>query len=192
MHARLVAVTISLLTAVCVAAPPEKTAPLPTNAPSTGSATNAGNPAARPAKPAKVPNAARGAVVSATSTNTAFPSELPPSALADGDLTTRWSSAYSEPQTIEMKLSRQPIVIRRIRVHWESAAASRYALSVSPDGRNWKNIYAYLNTASKAEPRVDEIPLNDIPASFIRLELISRANPAWGFSLYEIQVIAAE
>lgn len=144
-----------------------------------------------PAPETKVRHAALGASVTASSTHAQFPSERPPSALVDGDLTTRWSSDYSEPQTVEIKLAR-PVLISTIRIHWEAAAATRYSLSVSPDGKAWQSLYAYMKTDAKPEARVDVIRLKNASAGYIRLDLIGRVNPTWGFSLHEIEVIPAE
>jgi|GEM_PF-5121039 len=155
-------------------------------------------PAEQPAAPAatatqetKIKNAAAGATVTASSVNKKFPNELPASALVDGDLTTRWSSEYADPQTVEVKLEK-PLKIAKIRLHWENAVATKYALSVSSDGKKWNGMHAYLKTDAKPEARVDEINLNNISAQYIKLDLLSRVKPDWGFSLYEIEVVAAD
>lgn len=139
----------------------------------------------------KLQHAAVGAAVAASSTHTEFPSESPPGALVDGDLTTRWSSDYAEPQKVEIRLPR-PTAIAKVRLHWESATATRYSLAVSSDGQAWQSLYAYMKTDATPTPRVDEIALKGVSASIIKLDLIGRANPAWGFSLYEIEVVPAD
>lgn len=144
-----------------------------------------------PPKETKIKHAAIGATVTATSTNKKDPAELPASALVDGDLATRWSSEYTEPQTLEVKLEK-PMRIGKIRLYWENAAATKYSLSLSADGKTWNGMHAYLKTDAKSEARVDEIKLNNAAAMFIKLDLTSRANPEWGFSLYEIEVVPAE
>lgn len=183
-------------------ATPVPAAPAPAAAPAAPA--QATPPAATPAQPAtapaappvppketKIKHAAIGTTVTASSTNKKNAGELPASALVDGDLATRWSSEYTEPQTIEVKLEKS-IQIGKIRLHWENAAATKYSLSLSADGKTWNGMHAYLKTDAKPEARVDEIKLNNASAMFIKLDLTSRANPEWGFSLYEIEVVPAE
>ena len=144
-----------------------------------------------PSKETKIKHAAIGATVTASSTSKKDTSELPPSALVDGDLTTRWSSDYAEPQSIEVKLVK-PLRIGKVRLHWENAAAAKYALSISSDGKTWNGMYAYLKPDTKPGARVDDVNLNNASAMFIKLDLTGRVNPTWGFSLYEIEVVPAE
>jgi len=150
-------------------------------------------PAVQPAPPpeTKIKHAAIGAAVTVSSTSKKYPTELPPSVLVDGDLTTRWSSEYAEPQTIEVKLEK-PMKLAKIRLHWEDAVATKYSLSVSSDGKSWNGMYAFMKTDAKPVPRVDDIALNGVSAGFIKLDLTGRVSPEWGFSLYEIEVIPAE
>jgi hypothetical protein len=37
---------------------------------------------------------------------------------------------------------------------------------------------------------VDELDMKGVLAKFIKLELLNRVHPTWGFSLYEIEAIA--
>jgi hypothetical protein len=171
--------------------PAAKSAAKPATPPSSSPAAQPPANKPLPPKEAKIQNAAMGSVVTATSTNKKFPAELPPSALVDGDLTTRWSSEYADPQAIEVKLAK-PLKIAKIRLHWENAVATKYSLSVSSDGKDWKGMHVFMKTDAKPETRVDEINLNGVSAAFIKLDLISRVNPDWGFSLYEIEVVPAE
>jgi hypothetical protein len=53
-------------------------------------------------------------------------------------------------------------------------------------------MHAYLKTDAKPEPRVDDINLNGVSAQSIKLDLLGRVRPDWGFSLYEIEVVPAD
>jgi chondroitin AC lyase len=154
----------------------------------TGTQATASAPAAAPGK---IQHAAIGAEAKAASTHKGLAGEGQASALVDGDLKTRWSSEYAEPQEVILKL-RAPVRIKTLRLHWESASAARYCVSVSTNGNDWSSVHLYLKDKGKAEPRVDEVTLNAVPAQWIKLDLISRINKQWGFSLYEVEVRAAE
>ena len=142
-------------------------------------------------EPDKVTHAGIGAEVKVSSENSTFPDEKPAAALVDGDLTTRWSSAYSEPQTIELKLAK-PMKIAKLRLHWENAAASKYAIAVSKNAKDWNAMYAYMKADAKARARIDEVKMNNVQTQHIKIDLTSRASQEWGFSLYEIEVIPAD
>ncbi len=117
-----------------------------------------------------------------------FASEGPPSALVDGDLTTRWSSQYKDGQHVILKLPRS-VAVDKVRLHWEAASASKYSVAISSDGNRWETIHAYWRTSVKLEPRTDEVPLKGREARMIKVDLETRANPEWGFSLFEIEVV---
>jgi hypothetical protein len=129
---------------------------------------------------------ALGATVTATSAHAGVPGEGPASALVDGDLATRWSSLYAEPQEVVVRL-KDRIALGKIRLHWEAAAAGECSILASADGKVWKAIGAV--TDMTPGPRIDEIDAGSTPARFIKLELLKRVNPQWGFSLYEIEVL---
>jgi hypothetical protein len=129
--------------------------------------------------------------VKVSTTHYGLPGESGPEALVDGNLLTRWSSDYAEPQEIELELEK-PIVVTKIRLHWEKACAVRYTVSVSSDREAWKKIYFYRNDDVTPQERIDEINVNKIEARYIRIELEKRVEKNWGFSLYEIEVVSAK
>jgi len=51
---------------------------------------------------------------------------FPASAAVDGNTGTRWSSAFSDPQWLEVEL-----------LTWETAYATAFQIQVSPDGTTW-------------------------------------------------------
>src|SRR5262245_5718442 len=67
---------------------------------------------------------------SASSVETA---SFPASYAIDGSMTTRWSSAFSDPQwlSIDLGASRR---ISKVVLSWEAAASASYQLQVSADG----------------------------------------------------------
>lgn len=132
-----------------------------------------------------------GAEVRVSSTHRGAESEGEPAALVDGDLATRWSSDYASPQQIEIVLDK-PRPLARLRLHWEQANATKYAVSVSSDGKDWKRVHLHFSDQGKPEDRVDDINLRDIAARTVKLELLANINTNWGYSLYEIELIAAK
>lgn len=140
------------------------------------------------AQSGRISHAAVGCRVEASSSNMKFPGEGPPSALVDGDLATRWSSEYRDNQSVTLTLA-QAAAVDKLRLHWEAAAAAKYSVALSEDGKTWETVHADWRTSAKPEPRVDEIPLKGRKTLMIRLDLQTRANPDWGFSLFEIEVV---
>lgn len=133
-------------------------------------------------------HAAMGAAASASSTHRGAPGEGPPVSLVDGDLRTRWSSAYAEPQHVTLRFGK-PFPLQRVRLHWETAAAAEYRVLASANGKKWTTVGSVTNTT--AGPRVDEIDGKGASCAVLKLEFLKRLNPDWGFSLYEIEVPAS-
>jgi hypothetical protein len=126
------------------------------------------------------------AEAAASSTRTNEVAEGPVTSLIDGDLTTRWSSEYSEPQEVILRF-KDRFKVGAIRLHWEAAAAREYGVMASADGSRWTTIAAVTNAVPG--PRVDQIDGCGLIALSLKLQFIKRTNPAWGFSLYEIEVL---
>ena len=61
--------------------------------------------------------------------------------VVDGNLTTRWSSAFSDPQWIQIDLG-ATYNISRVKLAWESAYARSYKIQVSNNGTAWTDIYS--------------------------------------------------
>jgi len=184
-----------------VPAPASTAVPEPPPAAAAPAAEKAGPPPEEPPKPAaEVPpevkptadgqlkHAGIGAKITASSVHTGEAGEGPASALIDGMLATRWSSTYSEPQHIIIEFEK-PTTVRALRIYWETASATRYAISVSPDGQTWGQSKPVAKPVSQPAPRTDEVPMGNTLAKAIRLDLVTRVNPDWGFSLFEIEVV---
>ncbi len=127
--------------------------------------------------------------VTASSTHRGEAGEATAAALIDRDLFTRWSSDYSTPQKVILKLSRSAR-LSRMRIHWEIAAAKSYSVSLSPDGTTWTK--AFQKRKGEMGPRIDDIDLGGQEARRIRIDLRGRMNPTWGFSIYEIEVVTTD
>lgn len=149
-----------------------------------GPATNA------PVVPVKIEHAAIGAKVTASSTHYGEPGEGKPDAIVDGDLSTRWSSDYTSPQEIVVEFP-NTLQIAKLRLHWEKAAATKYSVHVSQNAKDWQGVHLCFMTGSEPMDRTDDINLKNIAAKAIKLSLQSCINTNWGYSLYEMEVVAA-
>ena len=152
---------------------PEKPKPKPEPKP---------EPEPKPA-PKPVKHLAIGAKTTATSTSREWPGEGPTTALVDGDLATRWASEPKDGQEVVLVLAK-PLPLKRIRIHWETASAKTYVVSVSADGKMWS--VAQKLKDGKRGPRADDIKLDGKPVQQIKLELKDRATE-YGFSILEIE-----
>ncbi len=106
----------------------------------------------------------------------------------DGDPSTRWSSAYSDPQWCQIDLGKK-YDISKVIIYWEAASAKNYTIDVSDDGTNWTTIQAKSNMPSGA--RTDE--LNGLSGSgrFIRMNGTERTT-SYGYSIFEFEVYGSE
>jgi hypothetical protein len=106
-----------------------------------------------------------------------------PNAAVDGDLTTRWSSAYNDdPQWLCVDLGKSQH-IGRVKLTWESAFAKDYQIQVSDDNANWTTIYQTTTGNGGTE---DLTGLNG-QGRYIRMYATKRATQ-WGDSLFEFEV----
>ena len=87
-------------------------------------------------------NLSLGAVATASSSESA---QYPGSNAIDGDPTTRWSSAFSDPQTLTVDLGARAS-ISDISLLWEAAYGKAYTLEVSNDGSAWTQVAATDNS----------------------------------------------
>ena len=124
-----------------------------------------------------VPNLCYLKPVTATSTESW---EYPAAKAVDGNFGTRWSSAFSDPQTITVDLL-DVYTLDVIALAWETAYSSEYKLRVSLDGVNWMMLVHETEADGGNDlfyPAVD--------ARYIQVEGIERATE-WGHSLWEIE-----
>src|SRR5258707_2241845 len=65
----------------------------------------------------------------------------PASNATDGSLTTRWSSAFSDPQWLEVDLGSTQSVCQ-VAIHWEAAYAKAFQVQTSNDNSTWTPIFS--------------------------------------------------
>ncbi len=108
----------------------------------------------------------------------------PASNATDGNLSTRWSSAFSDPQWLQVDLgSTQPIC--QVVIHWETAYAKAFQIQTSSDNSTWTTIYSTTTGTGGTQT------LNVSGSGrYIRMYGTVRATQ-YGYSIYEFQVYAA-
>jgi beta-glucosidase len=105
----------------------------------------------------------------------------PASAAVDGSTTTRWSSAFSDPQWIQVDLGTSAS-ISQVVLNWEAAYAKAFQIQTSPDGTTWTDIYA----TTTATGGVQTLSVTGT-GRYVRVYGTARGT-AWGYSLFEFQV----
>jgi hypothetical protein len=105
----------------------------------------------------------------------------PASSAVDGNLGTRWSSAASDPQWIQIDLGSSQSICQVV-LNWETASGRAYQIQTSPDGTTWTSIHSTTTGPGGTET------LNVTGTGrYIRMYGTAR-NTGYGYSLWEFQV----
>jgi hypothetical protein len=103
------------------------------------------------------------------------------SAATDGNTGTRWSSAFSDPQWLQIDLGASG-TISQVVLNWEAAYASGFQIQTSSDAATWTSIYSTTTGTGGIQT------LNVSGAGrYVRMYGTARAT-AYGYSLWEFQV----
>jgi F5/8 type C domain/Putative Ig domain len=106
---------------------------------------------------------------------------FPASAAVDGNTGTRWSSAFSDPQWLEVDLGASAS-ISQVVLQWEAAYATAFQIQTSPDGTTWTTIYSTTTGTGGTQT------LNVTGTGrYVRMNGTARATQ-YGYSLWEFQV----
>lgn len=104
----------------------------------------------------------------------------------DGDASTRWASARSDPQWIYVDLGR-PYVVNAVTLRWETAYAKAYSIQVSDDATTWTTIYG----TSSGAGGVERLTGLSGTGRYVRMYGTQRGTQ-YGYSLWEFEVYGAE
>jgi eukaryotic-like serine/threonine-protein kinase len=99
----------------------------------------------------------------------------------DGNTTTRWSSAWSDPQWLEVDLGARH-ALRKVVLDWENAYATAFQIQISASGRAWQTVYS----TTTGRGGLETIPVRGT-ARYVRMYGTHRAT-GYGYSLWEFQV----
>jgi hypothetical protein len=132
-------------------------------------------PASNPPAPNIAYNKPTSASSSENTTNT-------PDKAVDANGTTRWSSAYSDPQYFIVDLGAN-YNVNRVKISWESAYGKNFQIQFSTDNVNWTTKTTISNNTSLT---------NDITglsgtARYVKMYGYARAT-SWGYSMWEFEV----
>ena len=101
----------------------------------------------------------------------------------DGNTGTRWSSAFSDPQWLQVDLG-STATVSQVVLDWETAYGKAFQIQVSPDNTNWTTIYS--TTAGTGGNQTLSVTGS---GRYIRMYGTARATQ-YGYSLWEFQVNA--
>ncbi|MFL6140783.1 MAG: discoidin domain-containing protein [Labedaea sp.] len=108
----------------------------------------------------------------------------PAAAAVDGNPGTRWSSAFSDPQWLQVDLG-APATITQLTLNWEGAFATAFQIQTSTDAATWTTIYA-TTTATGGN---QALPVTG-SGRYVRMLGTARAT-GYGYSLWEFGVLAS-
>jgi beta-glucanase (GH16 family) len=123
-------------------------------------------------------NIAQGKPTTASSTENAG---TPAANATDGNTGTRWSSAFSDPQWLQVDLG-QTYAINHVTLNWEAAYGRSYQIQTSADGSSWTTIYS----TTTGDGGIDDLAVTGT-GRYIRMNGTARAT-AYGYSLWEFSV----
>ena len=133
-------------------------------------------PASRAAAASTLLSQGKPATASSTE-NASFPA----SNAVDGNTGTRWSSAFSDPQWLQVDLG-SSASITQVVLQWEAAYATAFQIQTSTDGTNWTTIYSTTTGTGGTQT------LNVTGTGrYIRMYGTARATQ-YGYSLWEFGV----
>jgi mannan endo-1,4-beta-mannosidase len=109
---------------------------------------------------------------------------LGPELAIDSSSSTRWSSAFADPQWLALDLGADTH-IDRVVLSFEAAASKSYSLLVSDTGRLWNTVYTQTNGA----PGPVTVEIAGVNSRARHVQLYSTARTTnWGVSLFDFAV----
>ncbi|WP_345701792.1 discoidin domain-containing protein [Kitasatospora terrestris] len=108
----------------------------------------------------------------------------PAAAAVDGNTGTRWSSAASDQQWLQVDLGASAS-ISKVVLQWEAAYGKAYQIQTSADGASWTTVYSTTTGTGGTET------LNVTGSGrYVRMNGITRGT-GYGYSLWEFQVFGS-
>ena len=100
----------------------------------------------------------------------------------DGDLFSRWSSEWTDPQWLSVDLGTRRSV-SGITLFWETAYGRSYSIDVSDDAMTWRTVAQQKDGAGGDE----FVGLQPVQCRFIRITG-TRRGTGWGYSIRELSI----
>src|SRR5256714_6484915 len=105
----------------------------------------------------------------------------PASAAVDGNSGTRWSSAFSDPQWLQVDLGARA-TLTQVNLNWEAAYATAFQIQVSDNATTWTTVYS-TTTGTGGNQTVTVTGTG----RYVRMFGTARATP-YGYSLWELEM----
>ncbi|MEU0430078.1 discoidin domain-containing protein [Streptomyces sp. NPDC006290] len=134
-------------------------------------------PLQRPAAAADLPLSQGKTATSSSDENAGTPA----ASAVDGNTATRWSSAATDTQWLQVDLGASA-TINKVVLNWETAYGSDYRVQTSPDGSTWTDI----KTVTGGDGGTDSLDVSG-QGRYVRMYGVHRATQ-YGYSLWEFQV----
>ncbi|SEF16721.1 discoidin domain-containing protein [Streptomyces sp. Ag109_O5-10] len=99
----------------------------------------------------------------------------------DGNTGTRWSSAFTDDQWLQVDLG-ATAQVNQVVLNWEAAYGKDYKVQISSDGSSW----ADLQSVTGGDGGTDTLTVSG-QGRYVRMLGVHRATQ-WGYSLWEFQV----
>jgi beta-glucosidase-like glycosyl hydrolase len=116
-----------------------------------------------------------------TASSTQDATDYPARDATDGDPGTRWSSAATDPQWIQIDLGAQQQICS-IGLLWEAAYATAFNIQVSTDGNAWNTVYSTTTGTGGAQT----LPISTT-ARYVKLNGTARGTQ-FGYSIFEFDL----
>lgn len=114
--------------------------------------------------------------------------------ITDGDAGTRWESVWANT-TDELTIDLYDTYrIDKVRILWENACAKNYKILVSTDGKTYTSVAESSattggwNTTNLTNGDDGKLP----QARFVRIQCLEKQLPAYGYSIFEVEVYGTE
>ncbi|GAA1672180.1 discoidin domain-containing protein [Kribbella yunnanensis] len=106
---------------------------------------------------------------------------VPASAAVDGNPGTRWGSAFSDPQWLQIDLGSK-VSVCQVALTWETAYGKAFRIELSDNASAWTEVYSTTTGAGGAQTL-------EVAGSgrYLRITGTQRAT-GWGYSLWEVAV----
>jgi hypothetical protein len=98
----------------------------------------------------------------------------------DANLSTRWSTNFSDDQWIYVDLGVKRD-LNRVKLRWESAYGKSYEIKVSDDASNWTTIFSTTN----GNGNLDDLSVSG-SGRYVKMRGVQRGT-SYGYSLYEFE-----
>jgi len=102
----------------------------------------------------------------------------------DNNTSTRWESAFSDPQWIVVDLGAE-YPVNKVIIRWEAANAKNYTLEASTNGTDYTVLATKTNMGGGN--RIDTLSNLSVTARYIKINGTER-NLTYGYSIWEIEV----